>query len=273
MTSIKNNLAANNTIFYINQNTKKQSGLLKQLSSGSRVVDSSTDPAGVAIGAKLNSDAKVLKQAATNATNIQSALNIADGALSQIADIITQLKSLASGALSGTQDEQSLTNIQTEYTLLVDEIKKISVSTTFNGKSLIDGSYSNVSVLIGTTSADTITINLSSVNLGSTFTSTLGAVSTTALATSALVGLTSAINTLAGNRARVGSYNAQFQYSEAVASVAETNTTAAASTITDADAAQVQTEYNNASTLSQAGIAALIKAQSIPADLLRLLQA
>ena len=273
MTSIKTNVAANSVILFVNRNTQAQNDLLTQLSSGSRVVNSATDPAGVAIGAKLTSDATVLFQAATNATNIQSALKTADGSLSQIADILTQLKSLASEALSGTQDSNSLTNIQLEYTQLVNEIGKITASTSFNGKALIDGTYSGVSVLVGTTSANAISINLSSVSLGSTFTSTLGSVSSTTLANSALALLTTAINSVAGDRAKVGSYTAQFQYSESVASTAQQNTSAAASTITDADTSTVETNYNNASVLTQAGIAALTKAQTIPQDLLRLLQA
>ena len=273
MTSILNNVAANASVLYVNRSTAKQSEYLSELSSGLRTVNAATDPAATAIGTALNSDAAVLTQATTNATNIQSVLNTADGSLAQIADILTQLKSLTTEAQSGTQTSSSLTNLDTEYQQLAGEIANITTNTNFNGTALLDGTYSATTVQVGTTSSDTITINLSAINFSSTFTSTLGDVSSTSDAASALTVLSSAINTVAGNRALVGAYTAQFQYTESVSSTQQTNIAAASSNYTDADPAQTETNYNNASTLTQAGIAALTQAQTIPQDLLRLLQA
>jgi flagellin len=274
MASIVTNAAANQVILYVNRNTTKQNDLLAELSSGSRVVNAATDPASTATGTKLQSDANVLTQAASNAANMQSVLQTADGALAQISDILTQMKTLASQALSGSADSSTLTNIDTEYQKLLAEITSITTSTKFNGTALIDGSFS-ASVLVGTSSGDTITVDLSSVNtaIAAGLSISTSSVSSTTNATSALGLLATAINTIAKDRATVGAYTAQFGYSEKVISVAQQNITAAKSTITDADVSQTETDYNNASVLTQAGIAALTKAQTIPQDLLRLLQA
>jgi flagellin len=272
MTSITTNVAANAVAYYVNQNTISQNTYLSQLSSGSRVVNAATDPAATAIGTKLQSDANVLAQAATNATNMQSVLQTADGALSQIANILTQLKSLASEALSGTQDTDALTDLDKEFSQLISEIDNITTATTFNGTALIDGTFS-ASVLVGTTSSNTISVDLSSVSVMS---SALGissdGLTTTSAATSALSDIASALNDVAQYRAIVGAYTAQFQYSESVVQIAQQNITAAKSALTDSDTSATETAFNNAQVLTEAGIAALTKAQQIPQDLLRLLQ-
>lgn len=279
MTSIVNNIAANTDVLYVNRNIKRQNDYLAQLSSGQRTVNAATDPGALATATILNSDAKVLSVGATNAANIQAVFNTADGSLSQIADILTQLKSLATEALSGTQTSSALTNLNTEFTKLVEQIANISDSTKFNGTALIDGSFgssgSEIKVQVGVTSTDVLKIDLSSVDVtsGNFVSGTLVGVDTTDNAKTSLDNLTNALNDVAGFRALVGSYTAQAGYSENVASTSQTNISAAASNYTDADTSQVETEYNNASTLTQAGIAALTKAQTIPQALLRLLQA
>jgi flagellin len=276
MTSLVTNNAANQTLFYINQNTSSQNNLLAELSSGSRVVSAATDPASLAIGTLLKANEAALSQGATNAANGQSVLQTADGALSQISSVLQQALSLVTQSLSGSVDNTSRGDINTEFQKLLGEVSNITTSTLFNGTALIDGSY-NQNYLVGTGAAasDTIAVDLSTVNTSLTSLAIPTAttkVDTQANATTALGLINTAIQTVATDRATVGAYQAQLQYSQSVVQSTNDNLTAAQSSITDADTSQTETDYNNVSVLTQAGIAALTKANQIPQEILKFLQ-
>jgi len=115
---------------------------LSKLSSGSRVPTAKEDAASLAIGTGLSVENAALKAAQVNASQASSLLQIADGAFSQVSDILTRMKSLAttaqSGQLSGTERQY----LDDEYTLLRDEIDRIAATTEFNGQALLGGSNS-----------------------------------------------------------------------------------------------------------------------------------
>ncbi|TVQ29628.1 MAG: flagellin, partial [Geminicoccaceae bacterium] len=94
------NAASNSAISYLNNNSRAQASSIAKLSSGSRIVKASDDAASLAVGTKLRADVTALKQAATNASQAGSLLQIADGALSRISDSLLRMKSLATQARS-----------------------------------------------------------------------------------------------------------------------------------------------------------------------------
>jgi len=113
---------------------------LAKLSSGSRVVSAKDDAASLAVGSRLNAEVVGLKQAAVNAGQAISMLQIADGAMAKVNDILVRMKSLSvqagSGQLSGT--ERSM--LDTEYQALRSEVDRIANDTDFAGTLLVDGS-------------------------------------------------------------------------------------------------------------------------------------
>jgi len=113
---------------------------LAKLSSGTRVVSAKDDAASMAIGSRLNAQVQGMRQASVNAGQGVSMLQIADGAMSNINDVLVRMKTLAvqagSGQLSGT--ERGMLN--TEYQLLLNEVNRISAATEFNGNQLVNGS-------------------------------------------------------------------------------------------------------------------------------------
>ena len=121
---------------------------LAKLSSGTRVVSAKDDAASLAIGSRLEAEISGLQQALVNAGQGVSMLQIADGAMAKVNDILVRMKSLAvqagSGSLSGT--ERSMLN--TEYQALVSEVDRIANDTEFAGTLLVDGS-----IAINTSSA------------------------------------------------------------------------------------------------------------------------
>lgn len=282
MPIINANSAAQTALRYTNINTNLQNKYLAQLSSGSRVQKSSDDAASLAIGSKLRSDAASLSQASVNAANASGLLNTADGGLSQIGDILQRLKVLTTEAQSGTNDSSSLVNINKEFQDLLTEINSIATSTRYNGVSLLDGNGSSTGTayagtfLLGTASTDTIVTNIT--NVGTQGTNGLSSiaslnVSTVNAASSAATAVDTAISTVLGARAQVGADLARVNYRQNVVNVAQENASAGSSTLLDADVAQVQTQYTSVQVLTEAGIAALQKANAIPQELLNLLKA
>lgn len=273
MPVISTNTAANTALRYVNLNTNKQNNLLAQLSSGSRVQKASDDAASLAIGTKLTADSTTLSQAAINASNGQAVLNTVDGGLSQIAEILQRLKALTTQSQSGSVDDPSRQNMDLEFQALISEIDSVASGTRFNGQNLLDGTSAyatGVSYLLGTNATDTLTITVDSAT--STALGVTGDIQTSTAAATAAALIDTAINTISGMRAQTGADISRFEYRANVIDVSNENLQAAASNLLDADLAQVQTDYTNTEVLTEAGIAALQKANAIPQQLLQLLQ-
>ena len=105
------NTTANTAIRYLRQNDAAASSSLAKLSSGSRIVKSSDDAASLAVGTKIKADVTALKQAAVNASQASSLLQVADGGMSRISDILQRMKALATQSQSGSvTDAERLCN-------------------------------------------------------------------------------------------------------------------------------------------------------------------
>ncbi|NEV00566.1 flagellin [Bradyrhizobium sp. UFLA 03-164] len=208
MPAISTNTAANSAVHYLNINSQQETSALSKLSSGSRITSASDDAAGLAISTRISSDITTLQQAATNAAQATSILQTADGA-SNISDILARMKSLASESASGTVADSSRAYINSEFTQLKDEIDSIGSGTRYSSQSLLDGSRvfsSGVSVLVGSTSADTITITLTSLTASSLGVTSLD-VSSLSSATNAMSALDSGIDTVSSARVEIGARN------------------------------------------------------------------
>lgn len=137
------------------------SSSLQKLSSGSRVPQAKDDAAALAIGTKLKSEVAGLTQASNNAGQATSLLQIADGALSTIADILQRMKSLAVQSSSGQLADSDRSLLNQEYTNLQAEVSRVANVSNFNGTSLLKGSTkvaSDVNDMV--TTADSATTNL-----------------------------------------------------------------------------------------------------------------
>ena len=97
---------------------------LAKLSSGSRIVRASDDAASLAVGTKLKADVAVLKQAQVNASHGQSVLQVADGALQQVSDILTRMKALATQAVSGSISDTERGYLNSEFTQLATQLDR-----------------------------------------------------------------------------------------------------------------------------------------------------
>ncbi|WP_027132593.1 flagellin N-terminal helical domain-containing protein [Geminicoccus roseus] len=133
------NTAANTALRYLNANSAQAGSSLAKLSSGSRIVKASDDAASLAVGTKIRADVSALRQAAVNTAQASSLLQVADGGLAKIADILLRMKSLAVQAQSGSITDSERNFLDLEYQELISEVGDISGQTKFNGAQLLNG--------------------------------------------------------------------------------------------------------------------------------------
>ncbi len=112
---------------------------LAKLSSGSRVPTAKDDAAALAVGSKLKADVAGLTQASNNAAQAISLLQIADGALSTVGDMLQRMKALATQASSGQLGNSERALLNQEFTNLRTEIDRIAGTSNFNGTTLLNG--------------------------------------------------------------------------------------------------------------------------------------
>ncbi len=112
---------------------------LTKLSSGQRVVSARDDAASLAIGSRLRAEVVAMRTASVNAGQAGSMLQIADGAMATISDILVRMKELAVQASSGQFSSLERTILDSEFQALKSEITRISNDTEFNGTQLIAG--------------------------------------------------------------------------------------------------------------------------------------
>ncbi|RYG60223.1 MAG: hypothetical protein EON60_07895 [Alphaproteobacteria bacterium] len=133
------NLAALGAQRNISISSNAASSSLSKLSSGSRIPQAKDDAAGLAVGSKLKSEISGLTQAANNAGQAISLLQIADGALATIGDVLQRMKTLAVQSSSGQLDDSSRALLNQEFTNLKSEVDRVAGITNFNGTKLLNG--------------------------------------------------------------------------------------------------------------------------------------
>ena len=155
--TVVSNFAANVAQRYLSTTNDAASSSIAKLSAGTRVLTAKDDAASLAIGSRLAAEIAGEKQAQVNATQATSLLQIADGALSKINDVLVRLKTLSVQAGSGQLSSTERGALNTEYQSLLSEVDRIAQATTFNGVTLVNGqSTTTVSLNSQTNTNDVI---------------------------------------------------------------------------------------------------------------------
>lgn len=128
----------------------------QKLSSGLRVFSAKEDAAALAVGTSLRVENSILKTAALNASAGISMLQIADGAMGQISDLLTRMLTLAQTASSGHVDDATRALVNTEFSDLKDEVDRLSRNTSFNDVRMLAGSADFVTETVSDIAADGI---------------------------------------------------------------------------------------------------------------------
>jgi flagellin len=270
--SILNNIPALQAENELNTTQMELNSTLQQLASGQRINSGADDPAGLAIANGLQANISALNQSASNANDGVSALQVADGALSQVTTLLNSAVTIATEASTGTVSSAQRDALNAEYTQIMAEIDRIGSTTTFNGTSVFTASTTSVYLSDGST-ASTIGVSvgaLSSAGLALGGTTLAGA--TGAPAQAALTAINTAIATVASDRGTIGASINRLQDASAVIGIQVQNLTAAENQIMAADIPTVISNLSQQSVLAQTGMAALAQANSQEQSVLKLLQ-
>ena len=158
--NIISNFAANVAHRNLQISDMAASNSLAKLSAGTRVLGAKDDAAAMAVGSRLAAEIAGLKTAAVNAGQAISMLQVADGAMSQVNDVLVRMKSLAVSSGSDQLSSVERAMLDTEYQALASEIDRIAADTDFAGTQLINGaltrSGSSGSSYVSTDGADAV---------------------------------------------------------------------------------------------------------------------
>lgn len=235
------------------------------------------DVAKVAIASQLQSNTSELRQASSNLALGSSLAQVAGNGAEQIQQALTQLQSLAQQASSPTLNAENRAQLNEQFKNLTRSIDQIAQSTTFNGKSLLDGSLSgDNAVTLGSllgASGDSLGSSLSVDNLSSG--SLLGSDSLNILsadsAGQAITAIQDALNQVTGARAGIGAFQQATDFAAANVDSAIVNQEAAHSTLSDTDLAQASTESSQAEIQKNASIALAAQGNRLTPALLQLI--
>ncbi|MDP1790561.1 MAG: flagellin, partial [Methylibium sp.] len=131
---------------------------LQRLSSGLRINSAKDDAAGLAITERFTTQIRGLDQAARNANDGISLAQTAEGALGKVGDMLQRMRELAVQSGNATNSADDRKALQAEVTQLRDEIDRVAKNTSFNGRKLLDGSFTAAAFQVGAGAGDNITV-------------------------------------------------------------------------------------------------------------------
>ena len=257
------NISAMNTYGKLAGATNSQARALEKLSSGYAINRAADDAAGLAISEKMRAQIRGLEQAAQNAEDGISYLQTAEGALTEVSDMLTRMEELLVQKANGTYDSGTdVENINLEVDALMDEIDNILANTKFNGKNVFEES---VDIVISDDATTSLTISQAT-------TTNLEAL--TALGGSGLTkdALDLAIDEVNEQRATYGAQQNRLEHTLNNLEATTENLQASESRIRDVDMAKEMTNYTKYNIITQAATAMLAQANQVPQSVLSLLQ-
>ncbi len=293
MATINTNMAANIAANSLTRNERTMGQTMERLSTGIRINSAKDDAAGLAISSKMTSQINGLNQAVRNANDAISMIQVAEGAMKGITDMMQRMRELAVQSISDSNTNDDRSALDSEFDDLKAEVLRIANDTQWNGTNLLDGEIGTsgtVTFQIGANAGQTIDVVFTDMGTSSSEVA-LGALvdadetagtSDVALAAlgvdsdtnakAALYALAEGISNVDSARATLGASMSRLEYaSDNLTNVAQ-NSSAARSRILDADYAAETTELARTQIIQQAGTAMLAQANQSAAQVLALLK-
>lgn len=137
---------------------------MSRLSSGLKINSAKDDAAGLQISNRLTSQISGLNVAVKNANDGISIAQTAEGAMQASTNILQRMRELALQSANGSNSDEDRTSLQQEFTALSGELTRISSTTTFGGRNLLDGSFTSTSFQVGANANETISFGMKSVS-------------------------------------------------------------------------------------------------------------
>jgi flagellin len=157
--TINTNVASLNAQRNLNQSQNSLNTAMERLSSGLRINSAKDDAAGLAISDRMTAQIRGLNQAVRNANDGISLAQTAEGALQESTNILQRVRELAVQSGNASNSATDRASLQAEVNQLVSELDRIAETTTFNGRKLLDGSFTQQAFQIGTEAHQTINVS------------------------------------------------------------------------------------------------------------------
>lgn len=251
---------------------------LERLSSGYRINKAGDDAAGLAISEKLKAKVKGLLQAQRNANDGISLVQVAEGGLNEIQNILSRMRELGVQSASDTIGPKERSYLNNEYQALKEEVDRIANSTDFNGTQLLDGTGGTLDFQINTGGDNILGVDRISfdafradVNIDKLGIQDLS-VKDKAGAQQSLAAIDVALDTVSGIRGDLGAIQNRLASTINNLGISVENLSSANSRIKDVDIADESAELTRNNILMQAGTSVLQQSNSIPKMALTLLQ-
>ena len=267
----------------MNKNTALQSRSMEKLSSGLRIKRAADDSAGLAISEKMRNQIKGLNQAGLNVQDGISVVQTAEGALEETGNILKRMSQLSVQSANETNTKDEREKIANELTQLNDELTRMSKTTEFNGKQLLDGTNKELSLQVGSDGSTNNQIKVTLVNTASIMSKAKitasnieamkadGASGSTA-ARDMMANIDAALASVNSARSTLGAQQNRLESTSANLSNTVENITAAESRIRDTDVASEMVQLSKLNILAQASQSMLAQANSQPQSILQLMQ-
>lgn len=250
---------------------------LEQLSSGQRINRAGDDAAGLAISENLKAQIRGLGQAERNAQDGVSLVQIAEGGLTEISNILIRLRELGVQAASDTIGPTERKFLNVEFEQLIAEVDRISNSTEFNRVPLLNGTGAVFDIQIGTRNdpvSDRLTFDASSADVNvAALGLNLASVSDKISAQNSLAAIDQAIISVSGIRADFGALQNRLQSTINNIAISIENLSSANSRVRDTDIAATTAELTKNNILMQAGTSVLAQANQSTTSALSLINA
>jgi flagellin len=262
---------------------KSLSKSLEKLSTGLRINRASDDAAGLSVSETLRSKIRGMGRAKMNAEDGIALLQIAEGATSEINNVLQRMRELAIQSSTDTMTTTERSYTDKEFQQLMSEITRISSSASYNGMTLLDGAQGSFGVSGGSssvlhigagsnTSVDQVSVTINSMTVGSLgMTAGTTSVSTSSAALSALSVIDNAIKSVNTMRSDMGAYVNRLEFAISNLNNQIYNTQDAESRIRDVDFAQETTEFTRSQILTQSATSMLAQANQVPQGMLSLI--
>lgn len=157
---VNSNISSLNAQRNLQRSTLQLSKSLERLSSGMRINRAGDDAAGLAISEGLRSQIRGLDQAVRNSNDGLSLIGTAEGAINSYTDILQRIRELSVQSANDTNSAANRTAIQQEISELLSEAQRIATTVSFNGRKLLDGSFSEMDIQAGADANQTIGIDI-----------------------------------------------------------------------------------------------------------------
>jgi flagellin len=272
---VNTNTALLNSQFHLRNINSDVTKAMERLSSGSRINKAGDDAAGLASSERMRADIRGLQQVDRNTQDGISLTQVAEGSLSQIANMLIRLRELGVQAASDTISDDNRRLLGLEYNQVLAEIDRISDSTEFNGTKLLNGSGSTLDFQVNTrnvATVDRISFDPAQADVG---TASLGindsGVDFKEGAQESLAKIDQAMSQISGLRADFGSIQSRLNTSSENIKNGIESLSGARSRITDTDIAEESSELTKKNIMLQAGTSVFAQANQQPGQALALL--